>query len=185
MVKSLFCARDAFDWPGGLVVAYGDIVYEPRVLQALLDTEGDIVVTVDRSWLPLWQMRFEDPLSDAESLAINAGGHITDIGRVVSSKSEVDAQYIGLMRFSEAGTAAICDFYDNARDGEAWLLGKSLNECYMTDLLRGIIETGVDVRAAPIDGGWLEFDTTHDLETYERRIVNPGFDRFFNPGNWG
>jgi choline kinase len=46
MVASLYCARDLFDGSCDIIVAYGDIVYEPRVLRALLQEESEIAVVV-------------------------------------------------------------------------------------------------------------------------------------------
>ena len=37
-------------------------------------------------------------------------------------------------------------------------------KAYMTDLLMELILRGIGVYAVPVDGGWLEIDTPHDLE---------------------
>ncbi len=48
MVETLFCAEEYFS--DELIVSYGDIVYEPKVLAALLACPHDISVTVDLNW---------------------------------------------------------------------------------------------------------------------------------------
>lgn len=180
MVHSLFCARDALESAEGLVIAYGDIVYEPRVVQAVLETAGDIVVAVDRNWLDLWRARSENPLDDAETLRIDANGYIVDIGRKPTSLAEIEAQYIGLLRLSKTGLRQLCAFYDAAMDGSAWMMGRPRINCYMTDLLRGLTESGVRLTAAPFAGGWLEFDTSEDLRVYETMLAEGQLDRFFH-----
>ena len=66
MVRTLFRARHLFG--DGFIMSYGDIVYSPETLHALLRSEADISVIVDRQWRDYWAQRFDDPLSDAESL---------------------------------------------------------------------------------------------------------------------
>ena len=97
MVESLFCAVEEFtDDP---IVSYSDIVYERRVLEALLGSQSNISVAVDTNWRAYWEFRFEDPLSDAESLRLDAEGRIIDIGLPVDNIDDIEAQYMGLMRF--------------------------------------------------------------------------------------
>ncbi len=121
MVHSLMYAREALCSGRRVVIAYGDIIYEPRVLATLLATTGPIVVAVDRNWRRLWEERMADPLADAESLRMNEGGEITDIGRKVSQLDEIDAQYMGLLCFAPEGAEAFTAFVDAAAPGATWL----------------------------------------------------------------
>jgi NDP-sugar pyrophosphorylase family protein len=43
---------------------------------------------------------------------------------------------------------------------------------YMTDLLMHMIETGEKVHAVPVNGGWLEIDTAHDLQVARETVRN-------------
>lgn len=181
MVYSLLRAREVLESGVDIIVSYGDIVYEPRVLAALLATEGDIAVVVDRNWEALWTLRHEDPLGDAESLKMSPEGRLLEIGRKIDSLAEAEAQYIGLIRLSAEGARRLVNFYDAAAPDGAWLMGRTRETCYMTDLLRGMIEAGDVLVAAPVDGGWLEFDTGEDIEAYKRLLADGGLDRFFRP----
>jgi choline kinase len=181
MVESLFCAREWIAADEPLVVSYTDIAYEPRLLAALLDTPGDIVVAVDRQWLDLWAERHENVLSDAESLRIGAGGALIDIGRRVDRVEDIEAQYIGLLRFSAEGLALLRNFWASASGGAAWLQGRPLERAAMTDLLRGMIDAGLVIAAAVVDRGWLEVDSVSDLQLYERWHADGTLDRFFSP----
>ena len=180
MVESLFCAEAEFT--GDMIVSYGDIVYEPRVLSALLDSAEDISVVVDRQWRAYWESRFEDPLSDAESLTLDANGHITDIGNPPESLDDIEAQYTGLMRFRGPGVEAL----KAARAGldtkeRAWMEKRTVANAYMTDLLMEIILTGGTISAVPVDGGWLEIDTVEDYETAAAMIEDGTITQFFDP----
>ena len=180
MVETLFCAEAQFG--DDLVVAYADIVYEPRVLAALLASPHDVSVAVDRDWRAYWEHRFDDPLSEAESLRIDARGRITDIGAKVSHLDDIEAQYMGLMRFKGAGVAAL----GAARASldavsRSWMSVRPVSQAYMTDLLMEMILLGGDVHAVPVAGGWLEIDTVRDFEKASAMIADGSIARFFDP----
>ena len=46
--------------------------------------------------------------------------------------------------------------------------GKDFDNMYMTSFVQYLVDSGWDVRAIPVDGGWLEIDSVDDLETYEK-----------------
>lgn len=162
MVESLFAAEAEFG--SDLIVAYGDIVYESRVLAALLASRHDISVIVDRSWREYWERRFDDPLSDAESLRLDSKGRILDIGGEASDIAAIEGQYIGLMRFQGAGIATLRRA--KSRLGQArrpWMAKRPVAKAFMTDLLMEMALAGDEVFAVPVDGGWLEIDSERDL----------------------
>lgn len=176
MVESLFSAESKFT--SDIIVAYSDIVYEPRVLQALLDSEADISVIVDRQWRALWEQRFADPLSDAETLRIDRNGDILEIGQRPESYDRIEAQYIGLMRFKGQGVAALRKGYTALRDAD--LSGRTAAQAYMTDLLSELISAKHRLRAVPVDGGWLEVDTVEDYELYAAKLADGTITEFFD-----
>jgi choline kinase len=180
MVESMFCARPLLESAGALIVSYSDIIYEARIVRTLLGRVGNIAVTVDRNWRKLWEMRSDNPLADAESLRMNQENLITDIGRKVTEFANIQAQFMGLLYFDRTGLDHLISFYDSARTGDAWLEGREKNNCYMTDILRGLVESGHAVRAVPVSGGWLEFDTADDLDCYETLASTGQLSNFIN-----
>jgi choline kinase len=180
MVESLFCAEAEFG--RDVVVSYGDIIYEPRILAALLDSAHDTSVIVDRNWRAYWEHRFEDPLSDAESLRMNAQECITDIGNQVTDIGDVQAQYMGLMRFKNGGVDALRAAYAGlGTRSRPWMAKRPLAGAYMTDLLMEVIFSGVKVHAVPVAGGWLEIDTVGDYERAIAMMADGSIARFFDP----
>lgn len=180
MVESLFAAEGAFT--DDIIVAYSDIIYEPRVLEALQGSEAPVSVIVDKAWRAYWEFRFDDPLSDAESLVIGDNGLISDIGNMVKHIDEIEAQYIGLMRFSGAGVQALRDARQSMRDAErAWKQKRPFEKAYMTDLLMEMILTGVSVTSVPVSSGWLEIDTVDDFESSAAAFTDGSIMRFFDP----
>lgn len=180
MVESLFCAEAEFG--DDLIVSYSDILYEPRHLRALLAVDHEIAVTVDRAWREYWEFRFEDPLSDAESLRLDDQGCIIDIGDKVDDIDKIEAQYMGLMRFRGAGLdalrAARRSMIENDRP---WKAKRDVDNAYMTDLLMEMILRGERLHAVEISGGWLEIDTSDEYQRLAELFADGTIGRFFDP----
>jgi len=180
MVESLFCAADHFT--DDIIIAYSDIIYEPRVLRALLDSQADISVVVDRQWRALWERRFDEPLDDAETLRLDERGDILEIGQPPASFDEIEAQYIGLMRFRGDGIAALRDGYASMCAADRpWKSKRAPEQAYMTDLLSELILMEHRVHAVPVDSGWLEVDTVRDFDLYAAMFEDSTIDAFFDP----
>ena len=127
MVASLFCAKDWLN--DDVIISYADIIYQLPVLKQLLKSEADISVSSDKEFLSYWQLRMADPLDDVESFAVNDEGFITSIGQKVESLDQIEAQYIGLMRFKGAGLEVLKQYLDRLSNTSGF------NTMYMTDLL--------------------------------------------------
>ena len=169
MVDSLFCADG--DFGDDLIISYSDIVYEPRIIAALSAAPHYVSVVVDTDWRRYWSARFDDPLSDAETLRLTSGGGIAEIGQKPQTLDEIEAQYIGLMRFKAAGIETLrrtkATLGDIHRD---WMDARPVEKAYMTDLLMEMILRGDAVHAVPTDGGWLEIDTPEDMDLARRAV---------------
>jgi len=170
MVHSLLAARDFFG--DGFIMSYGDIAYAPGVLSRLLAAPPGVAVTVDRGWLDYWRRRFDDPLSDAETLRFAPGGGLAEIGAKPRSLAEIEAQYIGLVSFKGPGVAALLRALERAQADRA--AGRNpfggprpYEKMYMTDLLQGMIGLGERLDPVVIDGQWVEIDSRRDLAVAE------------------
>ena len=163
MVWTMFCAEEELE--GGVIVSYGDIVYSTGILQALLKSKADIAVTIDKEWESYWEERNENPLNDAETLKLRDDGTISEIGQKPKSLSEIEGQYMGLMKFSAEGIKQIKQIFNTAVK-TGGLLGKPVENSYMTDLLQAVIDTDSLVTAVPVHGEWVEIDTVKDLHSY-------------------
>ena len=180
MVWSLFCARDMFDGKSDLIVAYSDIVYESRVIDALLAAPDPVATVVDRDWLALWSMRMDDPLADAETLRLNADGTLREIGNKARSLSDCEGQYIGLTKISAAVQRSVLDHYEELDRGDVYD-GRRFEQMFMTRFITSLIEAGYAARAAIINSGWLEVDTLEDLRRYEALAGRGELQRFWRP----
>lgn len=161
MVWTLFCAED--DLIGGSIVAYGDIVYSRRILEALLASTADIAVAIDLDWESYWRARNENPLLDAETLRLASDGRILELGKKPHSMAEIEGQYMGLMKFSAAGVGMLRSVFRQAKLGG--ILGeRSIEKAYMTDLIQAVIDAGHPVYSVQVRGEWVEVDSVSDLQ---------------------
>ena len=169
MVHSLFSALTEFD--DDLLVAYSDITYDASIISALINSTAEIGVAVDLHWKDLWDLRMEDPLSDAETLKFGEANKIIEIGKKPSSISDIEAQYIGLLTFKRAILPDIIKFYRQL-DRNKMYDGKTFDKMFMTSFITELICAGYPVTGVLVNGGWCEVDTVDDLELYEHHVFS-------------
>ncbi len=174
MVMTLWCAKAELE--GEVIVSYGDIVYNQEVLQRIIDSQYEISVVVDVNWKKYWKRRFSDPLKDAEALRLDSHGRIEIIGQKAENISDVEAGYIGLIKFKGRGMQIVRESFLNAQkvasqDGSPWGVSRSFENVYMTDMLQGIVNESQDIYGIKINGGWLEIDSSDDYELAKELFV--------------
>ena len=158
MVSSLLTAND---WLRNdtCIISYSDIIYEKKIIDQLVKSKGDIVITYDPNWLSLWKLRFEDPLIDAENFSIK-NGILKNIGGKSKKLSSIKGQYMGLMKFSKAGWNKIESFLNKLKKNE-------IDKIDMTQLFKKLLMQDFIINCIAIDGKWLEVDTKSDLINYQ------------------
>lgn len=166
MLMTLFCAREfmqkSLEEKQDLIISYADIVYFKESVEKLSRARADLAIVVDRAWRELWQKRFENPLDDAETLKMKEG-KIKELGKKAKSYDEIEAQYIGLFKFSHTFLPKMISFYESL-DRKALYDGKDFDNMYMTSFLQALIDKFDNALAVEINGGWCEIDFKSDLE---------------------
>lgn len=166
MVESLMTAKQEFD--DDVIVSYSDILFEKRMLEGMIKSQGDFCVAVDKDWKDYWKKRYGKVDFDTESLSLDRRGNITELGLENPKIADIDARYVGLLKFSKIGLEHILsvmeEAYKNYIDKPWQQSGKVVRKAYMTDLLNAVIETGKSVKAEIFHNGWIEFDTNEDYE---------------------
>lgn len=169
MVYTLFKAIEHMDGDSDIIISYSDIVYSPEIIKKLLEDPNPLGVVIDKDWYNLWSQRMDDPLSDAETLKINKYGYITEIGKKPNSYSDIEGQYIGLIKIRADMVKKIVKFYQES---------KLDDNIYLTDFLTLVSKNICPLKAVTINGGWAEFDTLDDLKYnldvswYKKKILN-------------
>jgi len=142
------------------IISYADIVYSSETVSALIHAKGDIVITYDPNWHELWSLRFQNPLSDAETFKIK-DGIITEIGNKANTIDEIEGQFMGLIKIKPTGWEKITKYLRDFSSNE-------IDQMDMTMLLSGLINYGVEVYATPISDRWMEVDSESDLLVYKK-----------------
>jgi choline kinase len=164
MVASL---QQAENWLiGGIcIVSYSDIFFESHVVRDLVESKGDLAVAYDPKWLNHWSKRFVDPLTDAETFRIDSTGRLLEIGGRATSLSEIEGQYMGLLRFSPSGWSAMEQLLG--------LMGPEQRaSIQMTNVIQRLIDDDqIKVQGVKYEGKWGEIDSAIDLFVYENETL--------------
>ncbi len=179
MVASLMTARALFDGEDDVLVIYGDVVFEQAAIHALLKPTYPVCVAINTQWLSLWKTRMADPLSDAETLKVNAQGFITELGRKAKNLGEIQGQYMGLFSIAASSAKQFVKEFD-ALTPSSLVEGRPKNQMFMTGFLQRLIEQGWKMRGCPVPGGWLEVDTVEDLRGYEALAKTGKLEKFWS-----
>jgi len=166
MVASMFNAADFLDaGQEDIIVAYGDIVYEQRVLAKLLESDSSVAITSDTQWKKYWALRTNDIFGDIESFVIDDAKNVLELGKRVTSFEKVKGQFMGLMKFRSDRIFHLKTFYD-ALPRDILYDGQRFEKMYMTSFIQALIQSGEMVRAVEVKSGWLETDSLTDIELY-------------------
>ena len=160
MVTSLVAAKEWLETET-CITSYSDIVYSAGAVKRLINFPGDIVITYDPNWSDLWQMRFDNPLSDAETFQLD-GQRVVEIGGRASSVQEIEGQYMGLIKFTPLGWAKVKEYLIRYTQNE-------IDNIDITKLLQKLIVSGVTINAIAIMDKWFEVDTESDLKIYSSK----------------
>ena len=181
MVESLFCAQEKLF--GSVIVSYGDIIFEKKIIKKLINSENDISIIIDKNWKDYWKIRFNDPIKDAESLVVDKNGFIQSIGQKVDNVEEIEGQFIGLMKFQNDGIKNIKKFYEKIK--KISISGSNpintnlpFEKSFMTDFLQGLINFDYKLKAVSIKNGWLELDSLKDYRLYKKMHVEDTLKKF-------
>ena len=82
-----------------------------------------------------------------------------------SNRSEIEGQYIGLMKFNTDLAGQLTSIHNSLNRSETYD-GKDSDNMYMTTFLQILIDMKWQSKAIKIRNGWLEVDTPEDLELY-------------------
>jgi len=157
---SLACAADELS--GAAVVAYGDILFRRYVVDMLLDTPGDIVLSVDarprvrESARPADLVRCSRGFS-GDYFQEEAPAEVLSFHTEKGDDGETHGEWIGLLRMSSQGAAAVREELTlMAEDG-------TLDKARLPDLLTRLMARNITVSACYVTGHWLDVDDMDDL----------------------
>lgn len=166
ILLSLLCAREHL--AGGFVSTYADIVYRPEIVADLVRSSRDLALACDTDWRRRYRGRSQHPETDAEKLRAE-GERVVEISRRIAPE-RATGEFIGVMKASAAGAAALVEAFDEARAshaGREFREGRSFEKAYLIDLLQHMVERGAEMHRVDTHGGYMEIDTLEDAELAE------------------
>lgn len=160
MVSSLVCAQEWLD-AGPCIVSYSDIFYDASAIRSLMHTDAELAITYDPNWRVLWESRFADPLSDAETFMLDTNNNLLEIGQRAKNIEEIQGQYMGLLCFTPVA-------WQKIKALRAGLDETVKGKLDMTGMLQRLIAGyQVKIHALPYIAEWGEVDSAEDLAIYE------------------
>ncbi|HKY38802.1 MAG TPA: phosphocholine cytidylyltransferase family protein [Polyangiaceae bacterium] len=167
ILLSLLMAREYLGQ--GFISTYGDIVYDSTVVQKLVSSPVAITLGCDTAWRRRYLGRTQHPETDAEKLRAD-GKRVVELSRTIPSE-RADGEFIGVMKLSPAGAGEFLAAFDEAErshGGGQFREGRSFQKAYLIDLLSEMLERGTAMQREDTHGGYMEIDTTQDLNMAEK-----------------
>jgi phosphoenolpyruvate phosphomutase len=178
-LHSLFCARESMN--NGFILLYTDILFNEKILESLIQSEGDIVLLVDNSYtyhkhdidkkLDLVTSKIK-PSSHYRTLQPSAMNEVMCIGKKIN-KEDADFEFIGIAYFSEKGAEILKKVYDDCKvkyKNKKFHEAESFEKAGVIDIIQEIIDRGFTVNALQVYKGWLEVHNKKDKEIAEEMI---------------
>ena len=170
MNESLFCALEPSNSP--ILVTYGDIVFEPKIVQQMLEITNDIRLAVRTDWKKYYQNRTMHPLSEAENVLIE-NGRILEIRKNISKSLENQqiGEFLGIALLSSDQIKILLEKYSDLKKNHVGTFhsSSSLSNAYLTDMFQEMINC-TTVKPVFTEGKWFEIDTPEDLKNTEKLI---------------
>ena len=141
---------------GDFLLLNGDTLFEPALMRRVLHAPPSAArVAIDR------KSRYD---ADDMKVSLNGDGRLLAVSKTLK-RHEVDAEAIGLIRFTAEGGARFVDGLERAvRDRE------SHNRYYLSVVSENAA-SGVEIESLSIEGlWWQEVDCAHDLDRAQQEL---------------
>jgi len=178
ILKSLFCAQEEMD--EGFIFSYSDIIYGPKIVERLLNSDGDISIIVDVDWEKRYEGRTQHPTDEAE-LVVVEGNKVVKISKFMNPNI-AHGEFIGLTKFTKKGAEILKRNYKRILENRwcRWLINQrfqdaiSIEKAYLTDMFQELIDRGYHIENVDICGNpsWIEIDTPQDLKRAQVFLSN-------------
>ena len=160
-----------------ILVTYGDIAFEPRILSQMLEfcepLPSVIGLAVRINWKEYYQNRTMHPLSEAENVLIE-NRRILEIRKNISKSLENQqiGEFLGIMLLPPDQRNILLEKYLELKQNHVGVFhsSSSLSNAYLTDMLQEMIDCDATVKPVFIEGKWFEIDTPEDLKNAEKEF---------------
>lgn len=168
ILGSLMAAKEFLK--NDVLVMYSDIIFDLKIIEEVLDSNGDITIAVDLNWEKSYVGRTEHPKSEAENVLLDKFNKITKIRKNIQDKDGQIGEFLGIMKLTTRGSAIFVKKFEELLNNHrgAFQQAPSIPKAYLTDMIQELIDSNIDVKPIFISGKWREIDTMQDLKNAEK-----------------
>ena len=165
ILNSIFYGEKVIN--GNIIISYSDILFEPEVVQRLLESEHDISIVVDIDWRGYYVDRKEHLIEEAENVIFNSNNEVVKIGKIATEKQEVHGEFIGMMKLTYRGAEIFKQNFHRLKKlywNKPLQRAKTFQQAYLTDMIQELVDIGIKIHCVIIERGWKEIDTVEDYQ---------------------
>ncbi|MDJ0521645.1 MAG: isocitrate lyase/phosphoenolpyruvate mutase family protein [Planctomycetota bacterium] len=148
------------------LVLYGDILFDQEMVERLLQSEGDVVLVVDRSNLegrPNRDLVHTVNGETGSGQRFLKGTRSDTLERIGQRIEDPNGEWIGMLMLSKKGAEGLRELYEGLDEGPVHE-AESLATAALTDLLQALVDKGLTVNTIDTYKGWMEIDTFEDYQ---------------------
>ena len=138
---------------GACYVSYVDILFHDSIISQMRESDGDVVVAVDRLWRERYEGRKPKDFKRCEKVNL-AGVTVTRMGPDIDVQY-ADAEFIGLVKLSEQALAVLED--------KRFDLMPRIAKWNLSELIEFLRVQGLTVNAIDVAGDWAELNESSDV----------------------
>ena len=154
------------------ILAYGDIMFNEKIVSRLISNEHDIVIAVDSTYkyhkheidkkLELVSYKNNDVDNSRRKLEMTDIYEVSKLGKDLDLQ-EAESEFFGLVYFSSTGISLLKSSYNRLMTS-----GKSSNS--FIDIMNFMIDEKIKIVCNEFSGGWIELHTANDFKLAEKEI---------------
>ena len=170
MLDSIMLGLEKIEGPS--IIAYGDILFNSKIISDLLTNDSDIVIAADSSYkyhkhevdkkLELVEYKDNSFSSNRRKLKMSDIHEVKNLGRDLNIDS-AESEFFGLAYFSKKGIVKLKTSYTEIKENGA-------NNKTFIDILNFIINKDIKVNCQEFNGGWIELHNENDFKLAEQEL---------------
>ena len=168
---SLMSARSKFT--GDILVIFGDIIFDEKILQQILNSKGEIIIAIDKDWKKSYEERHDNSIEKADKVLLKNGRIIQISAKSIDAKQNDDTgELLGLLKLSSNGSRILVQHYEKLENSHIGSFhdAESFQRAKFVDILQELVLSGIEITPIPIQGNWCEIDTLDDLDRARKKF---------------
>ena len=171
MLDSIMAGLEGIKGP--VILTYGDILFNEKIISELIAGENDIVIAADSSYkyhkheidkkLELVSYKDPDNKPSKRKLKMTDTFEVKKVSKNLNLE-EAQSEFFGLAYFSSEGIINLKSCYQEIKEGN--------KSRFFIDILNFMIQREIKVFCNEFDGGWIELHTENDFELAEKELEN-------------